>query len=46
MYDSPPIIAPKTSKIAYIILAEVEFLHDGQAAQQQEAAAEVQQQAS
>ena len=30
---------------AYIILADVEFLHDGQAAQHSEVAAEVQQQA-
>lgn len=29
-----------------MIRAEVEFLHDGQAAQQQDAAADVQQQAS
>lgn len=41
-----PTIAPKTRRRAYIIRADVEFLHDGHAAQQQEAAADVQQQAS
>lgn len=41
-----PMIAPKTSNNAYIIRADVEFLQEGHAAQQQEAAAEVQQHAS
>lgn len=41
-----PIIAPKTSKRAYMMRADVEFLHEGHAAQQQLAALAVQQQAS
>ena len=37
---------PSRSIMAYIILVEVEFLHDGQAAQQSWQAAEPQQQAN
>lgn len=42
----PAIIAPNNSIIAYINRVDVEFLHDGQAAQHSEHAVPVQQQAN
>jgi hypothetical protein len=41
-----PVAAPKSSKIAYIMRADVEFLQLGHAEHKHEAAVEVQQQAS
>ena len=41
-----PVAAPKSKRIAYIILEDVEFLQDGQAEHIQLAADAVQQQAS
>lgn len=45
-WQTVPVAAPNSSINAYMIRAEVELRHDGQAAHKHEAAVDVQQQAS